>query len=299
MGVGSRSRSGSAPAGGSRSPGPQARQQAGRLTGHIARTKSGTSARLLDGGMWHVDERQCRGTQPCVGGRRCTPARGQARPPSLSPLPAAHAAAALHAAAAAMGYVIPWPRIRSLAWLARPLSPRLRPRMFVLPQEFKGYVFKIMGGQDKQGFPMKQGVLTNGRVQVGAGGAAHHGAGRAPMGTRGAASSARPAAARHAACSAAGAASSGCTAGPGGPQGRAGRQSRSQAQQEPRLQQQSSGSNSSAAQRLGSWQQFNKEQYHTGGGSPGARASCWHVRGSPRAPLLRLARMQLRGCSQA
>lgn len=33
-------------------------------------------------------------------------------------------------------------------------------------QEFKGYVFKIMGGQDKQGFPMKQGVLTNGRVQV-------------------------------------------------------------------------------------------------------------------------------------
>jgi len=32
------------------------------------------------------------------------------------------------------------------------------------PQEFKGYVFKISGGQDKQGFPMKQGVLTNGRV---------------------------------------------------------------------------------------------------------------------------------------
>ncbi|PRW44963.1 40S ribosomal S6 isoform B [Chlorella sorokiniana] len=35
-----------------------------------------------------------------------------------------------------------------------------------LGEEFKGYVFKIMGGQDKQGFPMKQGVLTNGRVQV-------------------------------------------------------------------------------------------------------------------------------------
>jgi small subunit ribosomal protein S6e len=33
-------------------------------------------------------------------------------------------------------------------------------------QEFKGYVFKIMGGQDKQGFPMKQGVLTPGRVRV-------------------------------------------------------------------------------------------------------------------------------------
>ena len=35
-----------------------------------------------------------------------------------------------------------------------------------LLQEFKGYVFKIMGGQDKEGFPMKQGVLTNGRVRL-------------------------------------------------------------------------------------------------------------------------------------
>lgn len=35
-----------------------------------------------------------------------------------------------------------------------------------LGDEFSGYVFKIMGGQDKQGFPMKQGVLTNGRVQL-------------------------------------------------------------------------------------------------------------------------------------
>ena len=39
----------------------------------------------------------------------------------------------------------------------------MTPIAFV-PQEFKGYVFKISGGQDKQGFPMKQGVLTNGRV---------------------------------------------------------------------------------------------------------------------------------------
>ncbi|KAL6499123.1 40S ribosomal protein S6 [Orobanche hederae] len=31
-----------------------------------------------------------------------------------------------------------------------------------LGQEFRGYVFKIMGGCDKQGFPMKQGVLTPG-----------------------------------------------------------------------------------------------------------------------------------------
>jgi ribosomal protein S6E (S10) len=36
----------------------------------------------------------------------------------------------------------------------------------MLLQEFKGYVFKIMGGQDKQGFPMKQGVLTNLRVRL-------------------------------------------------------------------------------------------------------------------------------------
>eukprot|EP00897_Mesotaenium_endlicherianum_P005663 jgi/Mesen1/5124/ME000255S04095 len=35
-----------------------------------------------------------------------------------------------------------------------------------LGDEFKGYVFKIMGGCDKQGFPMKQGVLTQGRVRV-------------------------------------------------------------------------------------------------------------------------------------
>jgi small subunit ribosomal protein S6e len=29
----------------------------------------------------------------------------------------------------------------------------------MLGDEFQGYVFKIMGGNDKQGFPMKQGVL--------------------------------------------------------------------------------------------------------------------------------------------
>jgi len=33
-----------------------------------------------------------------------------------------------------------------------------------LGDEFKGYIFKIMGGNDKQCFGMKQGVLTNGRV---------------------------------------------------------------------------------------------------------------------------------------
>lgn len=35
-----------------------------------------------------------------------------------------------------------------------------------LGDQFKGYVMKIMGGNDKQGFPMKQGVLTNTRVRL-------------------------------------------------------------------------------------------------------------------------------------
>jgi len=33
-------------------------------------------------------------------------------------------------------------------------------------EQYKGYVFKISGGNDKQGFPMKQGVLTNTRVRL-------------------------------------------------------------------------------------------------------------------------------------
>lgn len=36
----------------------------------------------------------------------------------------------------------------------------------VLGDEFKGFVFRVSGGNDKQGFPMKQGVLTNGRVRL-------------------------------------------------------------------------------------------------------------------------------------
>merc|ERR1719510_1969006 len=35
-----------------------------------------------------------------------------------------------------------------------------------LGDEFKGYVFKITGGNDKQGFPMKQGILCNHRVRL-------------------------------------------------------------------------------------------------------------------------------------
>eukprot|EP00638_Chattonella_subsalsa_P012491 CAMPEP_0117776870 /NCGR_PEP_ID=MMETSP0948-20121206/45_1 /TAXON_ID=44440 /ORGANISM="Chattonella subsalsa, Strain CCMP2191" /LENGTH=209 /DNA_ID=CAMNT_0005603867 /DNA_START=74 /DNA_END=704 /DNA_ORIENTATION=- len=35
-----------------------------------------------------------------------------------------------------------------------------------LGEEFAGYVFRISGGNDKQGFPMKQGVLCNTRVRL-------------------------------------------------------------------------------------------------------------------------------------
>jgi small subunit ribosomal protein S6e len=35
-----------------------------------------------------------------------------------------------------------------------------------LGDEFKGYVFRISGGNDKQGFPMKQGVLLASRVRL-------------------------------------------------------------------------------------------------------------------------------------
>jgi len=36
----------------------------------------------------------------------------------------------------------------------------------VLGDEFEGYVLRISGGNDKQGFPMRQGILTNTRVRV-------------------------------------------------------------------------------------------------------------------------------------
>merc|ERR1712060_716876 len=35
-----------------------------------------------------------------------------------------------------------------------------------LGDELKGYVFHISGGNDKQGFPMKQGILCNNRVRL-------------------------------------------------------------------------------------------------------------------------------------
>uniref|UniRef100_A0A0K8TQE5 40S ribosomal protein S6 n=1 Tax=Tabanus bromius TaxID=304241 RepID=A0A0K8TQE5_TABBR len=36
----------------------------------------------------------------------------------------------------------------------------------LLGDEWKGYILRITGGNDKQGFPMKQGVLTHGRVRL-------------------------------------------------------------------------------------------------------------------------------------
>jgi small subunit ribosomal protein S6e len=35
-----------------------------------------------------------------------------------------------------------------------------------LGEELKGYVFKINGGFDKDGFAMKQGIFTNGRIRL-------------------------------------------------------------------------------------------------------------------------------------
>jgi small subunit ribosomal protein S6e len=36
----------------------------------------------------------------------------------------------------------------------------------ILGAEFKGYTLRITGGNDKQGFTMKQGILVNGRVKI-------------------------------------------------------------------------------------------------------------------------------------
>jgi small subunit ribosomal protein S6e len=35
-----------------------------------------------------------------------------------------------------------------------------------LGDEWKGYVFRVAGGNDKQGFPMKQGILTTGTTSI-------------------------------------------------------------------------------------------------------------------------------------
>ena len=35
-----------------------------------------------------------------------------------------------------------------------------------LGDEYKGYIFRIAGGNDKQGFPMRQGILADYRVKI-------------------------------------------------------------------------------------------------------------------------------------
>jgi len=35
-----------------------------------------------------------------------------------------------------------------------------------LGDQYKGYIFKVTGGNDKDGFPMKQGILVQGRVRL-------------------------------------------------------------------------------------------------------------------------------------
>jgi ribosomal protein S6E (S10) len=75
-----------------------------------------------------------------------------------------------------------WPALASDPSLARnpllrlhPLAAWPTPTLFLsttfrqscsIGDEWKGYVFRITGGNDKQGFPMKQGVLLPNRVKL-------------------------------------------------------------------------------------------------------------------------------------
>ena len=36
----------------------------------------------------------------------------------------------------------------------------------LMGEDYKGYVFRITGGNDKQGFTMKQGIFVNGRSRI-------------------------------------------------------------------------------------------------------------------------------------
>ena len=36
----------------------------------------------------------------------------------------------------------------------------------VLGEAFKGFIFRLSGGNDKDGFPMKQGIMINGRTRM-------------------------------------------------------------------------------------------------------------------------------------
>lgn len=60
-------------------------------------------------------------------------------------------------------------RQRSLTVVSRPFYDRRMGQEIngeVMGDDYKGYVFRITGGNDKQGFTMKQGILVNGRVRI-------------------------------------------------------------------------------------------------------------------------------------
>lgn len=54
------------------------------------------------------------------------------------------------------------PRVCTFGQSALPVAEHV----YWVQSYLQGYVLKITGGQDKQGFAMKQGVLTNGRVRL-------------------------------------------------------------------------------------------------------------------------------------
>lgn len=68
--------------------------------------------------------------------------------------------------------------MRNPSFFRTQVSPLLSSRVFYdkklsqevpgdsIGDEFKGYIFRISGGNDKQGFPMKQGVLVPYRVRL-------------------------------------------------------------------------------------------------------------------------------------
>jgi ribosomal protein S6E (S10) len=70
-----------------------------------------------------------------------------------------------------ISFSLPQPRYPPLSFdVSLPIiHPHSQPLSFTplsIGDEWKGYVFRITGGNDKQGFPMKQGVLLPNRVRL-------------------------------------------------------------------------------------------------------------------------------------
>ena len=54
-------------------------------------------------------------------------------------------------------------------WFSRPFFERRMGQEIegeVMGEDYKGYTFKITGGNDLQGFAMKQGIMKNGRARI-------------------------------------------------------------------------------------------------------------------------------------